>query len=300
MTDFFTFKATVDSLFAKKGMLPGKKSKVIILSFYNHFLAQAWRYHSEYGDGVQMLNILLNDSSLIGGEQFNKNFYGDIPQQKELKFNKTWNKLKPSIIRFNGERIGAGEFYFPFVIQGWKFQKDGGTSDGYVAGGKREIKFGQASLKPIANASHRVIDDLTATVFEGNRVGPLKPNKNSQGQSFERWLAWFDQRDNKEQKLLEFFTPLYLGQDVGPMCKKLIDARACKDFYYVVGSYVIMWYKDIDNFDSLILIDIDKMKMANIADVSDLTMFPTLKFDWVTKRGGDIRQLADGYVNVKI
>jgi hypothetical protein len=301
------FKAKVDTLFAKKGILPGKKKQVVIKAFYEHFLAQAWLWHTFHSDGEKMLDILLDDSQLLGSAQFNKNFYGDILEQPSLSTNKTWQGLKTSLITFKGERVGGGEFYFLFVIAGWKFQKDGGTSDGYVAGGKREIKFGGASLKPIANSAHRVIDNLVATVFEGNRPGPAKETKKTNGQSFSRWLAWFDTKADKEQVLLDFFTPLYLGQDVTSMCKELLTARTCKDFYHIVGKTVLKWYKDIEGFDSITIIDIKKMKMANIADVNNLAIFKTLKFDVATKRGsnkgsssGDVRQLADGYVNASI
>jgi hypothetical protein len=301
------FETKVNQLLTKRNMMPGKKSKVIVKSFYEHFRAQAWYWHCIHNDGFEMIEILLDDSKLIGSEQFNKNFYKDIFQQSDLLQNKTWKDLMPSLITFKGERIGAGEFYFPFVVDGWEFQKDGGTSDGYVAGGKREIKFGGASLKPVSNAAHRAIDHLVTTVFEGNRPGPAKETKKTNGQSFDRWLQWFNQQSNKEQKLLDFFTGLYPGQNVTTMCKSLLTADTCKKFYSIVGSNVLKWYKDVDGWDSLVIIDLKKMKIANIADVNNTDMFKNIKFDWVTKRGnnkgngsGDVRQLADGYVNIKI
>lgn len=303
------FNAKVDTLLKKKGMMPGKKSKVIIKSFYEHFLAQAWINHCWYGDGDKMIDLLLDDKNLLAGDQFNKNFIKPLSElmSPKLTANKTWTALINSLITFKGERIGAGEFYFPFVIKDWEFQKDGGTSDGYVAGGKREIKFGGASLKPIANASHRIIDHLVATIFQGNRPGPEKETKTSNGQSFDRWIKWFNTQKNKRQILLDFFTQLYPGRDVESMCKDLETATTCKAFYKIVGSNVLKWYKDIDGFDSLVIIDLKKMKVANIADVNNLEIFTTLKFSWATKRGsnkgnssGDIRQVADGYVNISM
>lgn len=294
------FEDKVNELLCNRGMLPDRRDKVIIKSFYEHFRAQAWFYHSLHGDGFEMLEILLNDSKMIGNQQFNSNFYLDIFEQDELKSNKTWKSIKSSIIQFKGERIGAGEFYFPFVIEGWEFSKDSGKGDGFVAGGKREIKFGGASLKPTKNPSHRIIDQLNATVFEGNRPGPENLTKTSKGQSWNRWWTWFNTKSNKKGILNDYFSQLYPDHDVTDLVNDLMLVNNCKDFYDTVGKYVLKWYKKIDGWDSLVIIDLKKNKILNIADVSDLTVFPKIGFSWVTARAGDVRQHADGYVNIKI
>lgn len=294
------FQTRADQLLTKRGMMPGRKDKVIIKSFREHFHAQAWYYHSIYGDGAEMFDLLIDDQLLIGGERFNSNFYEEIFEQPQLKTNKTWQSLKPSLIQFKGERIGAGEFYFPFVIQGWEFSKDGGKGDGFVAGGKREIKFGGASLKPTKNPSHRAIDRLNQTVFKGNRPGPEKPGSTSRGQSWDRWYQWFQQQKNPKEILTEYFTELYPDHDISGLVDDLLQADTCRKMYDTVGRYVLDWYKKIDGWDSLVIIDLKKNRILNIADVTDLSKFPKLEFAWVTARSGDVRQHADGYVNVKI
>jgi hypothetical protein len=49
-----------------------------------------------------------------------------------------------------------------------------------------------------------------------------------------------------------------------------------------------------------VIIDQEKMIIANIADVNNLTMFKKIKFDWKSERGGDTQAITDGYVNIKI
>jgi hypothetical protein len=60
------------------------------------------------------------------------------------------------------------------------------------------------------------------------------------------------------------------------------------------------WYKDVDKWDSLIIVDQDKETIANIADVNNLSHLPNVKFEWKSERGGDTQALTDGYVNIKI
>lgn len=294
------FQARVDRLFQHRGMMPGRRDKVIVKSFYEHFRAQAWYHHCINGDGVTMLEVLIDDAQLIGADMFGSNYYGPLPQQAVLAHNQTWRALRPSIISFKGERIGAGEFYFPLVIQGWQFQKSGGRNDGVVAGGTREIKFGGGSLKPLRDASHRIIDHLNATVFQGHRPGPENETQKSRGQSWSRWHQWLHDQPDPRSVLEEYLSRLYPGHDVQDLVRDLLVIKECSDFYRRVGQEVMRWYQAIDGWDSLIIIDAVQDRMANIADINDLSQFPTLRFVWVTAREGDVRQHADGYVNVKI
>jgi hypothetical protein len=296
------FNDKVDSLLIKRGLFPKKKSKGIINAFSLHFKAQAWWHHCIHGDGIEMLDILSDDSKLISGEQFNSNFVLPLHDlhQVDLLTNKTWDALHSSIIRFSGERIGSGEFYLPLVIQGWTFEKHGGKGDGYVAGGSREVKSGTASLKPSANAQHRVIDKLNSTVFGGHRPGPEKENTRSKGHSFDKFVTWLNSQPNKEQVLLTYFTQLYPEQNVVGMCHHLAAATTFKEFTNIIGREVLAWYKEADKWDSLVIINEKKMIIANICDVTDLENFKDLQFKWSFYRGGDVRQHADGYVNISI
>ena len=293
IADYSIFISRVDELFVKRDMMPDRKSKITQQAFYEHFRAQAWFHHCQHGDGLEMLDTLLDDSQLIAGAKFNQNFHSPISEfyQDDLKQNKTWLSLVPSIVKFKGERIGAGELYLPFVISGWTFQKEGGKSDGFVAGGLREIKQADgASLKPIADHNHRIIDELNATLLEGHRPGPRTKFETT-------FIPWFESKENKEDILKEYFTKLYPGRDVEGMSRLLSTITDVDEFYTVVGMNVLSWYKEADNWDSLVLID--EHSITNIADVSNVDCLP-IKFDWVTSRSGDVRQHADGYVNIKV
>ena len=294
------FQQQVDQVLGRRGMMPGRRSKTIVRSFYEHFSAQAWYHHCRHGDGTAMLAVLADDSALVGGQMFQKNYYGPLPQQAALAQNRTWQALRASVIRFKGERIGAGEFYFPLTVQGWEFQKTDGRNDGFVAGGMREIKFGGGSLKPTRDPSHRIIDHLNATVFQGNRPGPENATVRTRGQSWDRWIQWFRAQPRAQDLLTEYLSRLYPEHDVAPLVRDLMPISDCREFYHRVGHEVLRWYRAIDGWDSLIIIDALQDRMANIADVDDLTTFPTLRFSWVTARENDVRQHADGYVNVKI
>jgi hypothetical protein len=293
------FEKKVNFLLTKRKMMPSKK--IGLKAWCKYFMAFAWTEHCKCGDGHEMLDILLNEDNLIGGEKFNTTFilkFEDL-YPEALKNNKTWQRLLPALVGFKGKGLGVGELYLALVIQGWTFERTGGKGDGKVAGGIRELKNNGASLKPLANAV-RVQDQLNLTVFEGHRAGPTKETKRTKGQCFSKWLSWFDTNTNKKEILLTYFTQLYPGRDVTTLVSELLTKRSADDFYRTIGKSVLAWYKEVDNWDSLVIIDQDKMKMVNIADTDDLSLFSILKFDWKSERGHDSQAISDGYVNISI
>ena len=158
-------------------------------------------------------------------------------------------------------------------------------------------------MKPLyiwAGGKNKMIPKYHNRVFQGNRPGPLNPNTKSKGQSFARWEQWFKAQPDQEQILLEYFTNLYPGRDVAQMCANLMQYKDGRDFYNIIGREVLKWYKEIDQWNSLIIIDQDKKIMTNIADVNNLDMFVDLKFDWKNERGGDTQAITDGYVNIRV
>jgi hypothetical protein len=84
------------------------------------------------------------------------------------------------------------------------------------------------------------------------------------------------------------------------MVKELAVTTDGKTFYNIIGKEVLKWYKKVDKWTSLIIIDQKKMVICNIADVEDLSMFKNIKFEWKSERKGDKQALADGYVNISI
>jgi len=285
------FETKVNQLLTKRKMMPTKK--IGLATFCKHFLAHAWLAHSYKGDGFEMLDALLDDNLLIGGEQFNKNFilkFEDL-YPTALKNNKTWQMLMPRLVDFKGKGLGVGELYLALVIQGWTFERTDGKGDGKVAGGIRELKKNGASLKPLAEAL-RVQDTLNHNIFKGFRAGPVT--------KFDSHKQWIVKQPSPEKIYLEYFGQLYPNRDVAKMCKELALAQNGQVFNDIIGRNVLQWYKDIDNWNSLIIIDQDKSKIVNIADVTDLSMFKDIRFDWKSERGGDTQAITDGYVNIRI
>jgi hypothetical protein len=289
--DLQSFEKTVKDLLSKRKMLPAKT--IGLKSWNQHFLAQTWLAHCYEGDGFEMLEILADDSKLIGGDMFNQNFvlkFEDL-YPEALKTNKAWKRVLPSLVGFKGKGLGAGELYLALVIQGWTFERTDGKGDGKVAGGIRELKNNGASLKPLAEAI-RIQDQLNRDIFKGNRAGPVT--------KFEEHREWIREQSDPEQIYLSYFSKLYPGRDVAEMCKQLAVTDNGRMFYNIIGKEVLKWYKSVDNWNSLIIIDQEKMTIGNIADVNNLSIFKDLKFEWKSERGGDTQAITDGYVNIKI
>lgn len=285
------FEIKVNQLLTKRKMMPTEK--IGVSTFCKYFLAHAWLAHSKNSNGFEMLDVLLDDDLLIGGEQFNKNFilkFEDL-YPAALKNNKTWQMLMPRLVDFTGKSLGVGELYLALVIQGWTFERTNGKGDGKVAGGIREIKKNGASLKPLTEAL-RVQDALNASIFKGVRAGPVT--------KFENHKRWIDTQPSPEKIYLEYFSQLYPNRDVSKMCRELALVQTGQEFNNIIGRNVLQWYKDIDSWSSLIIIDQDKGKIVNIADVTDLSMFKDIRFNWKSERGGDIQAFSDGYVNIRI
>lgn len=299
--DAARFKNKVQDLLLDRGILQLdkknniKKPTISQLAWFKHLTAHAWLSHSFNGDGFEMLDLLTDPDQLSTGDRFNNNFvidFGDFVGSK-LKENRTWTNLMPTLVEFKGKGVGVGEMYLSLVVQGWNTKRTDGKGDGYVAGGIREIKNNGASLKPVKN---RVTaqDKLNAKLFEGHRAGPQT--------KFHLHRNWILQTKRTEEIYLEYFTALYPGQDVKDMCKRLAATDDWQTFSDIIGKEVLKWYKEIDAWQSLVIIDQEKMKIANIADLSDegLADFKGISFDWKSERGGDTQALSDGYVNIRI
>lgn len=285
------FETKVNQLLTKRKMMPSRK--IATQAFCKHILAHAWQAETVEGDGFAMLDILLDDSKLISGELFNSNFIRRFDElyPTALKTNNAWQRLMPTLVEFKGKGIGVGELHMALVIQDWTFERTDGKGDGMVAGGIRELKNNGASLKPVAETL-RVQDELNLKVFKGHRAGPVT--------KFADHRAWIDTQKDPEAIYLEYFTKLYPGRDVNAMCKALAVANGGNEFNMIIGKEVLKWYKEVDTWASLIIIDQKKMMIGNIADVEDLSMFKNIKFNWKSERGGDTQALPDGYVNITI
>lgn len=285
------FETKVNALLTKKGMM-GKKN-IGLKDFCDYFTAFAWLAHTKGGDADAMLDVLMDDTKLVGGDMFNTNFSLKFEQlyPKALEGNQAWKHLMPALVGFKGKGKGVGEMYLALVVQGWSIDRVDGKGDGKVAGGIRELKKNGASLKPVAKAI-RIQDQLNQTVFEGHRAGPVT--------KFSEHREWILTKSNGVDIYKEYFGKLYPGRDIDSLAERLYNVTTGTDFNNIIGHQVLEWYKDVDKWDSLIIVDQDKETIANIADVSNLKHLPNIKFEWKSERGGDTQALTDGYVNIKI
>lgn len=287
------FKTEVTALLEKRNYSIKSKSKAekrFVIDFRSH----AWTNHCEYGDGYEMISILLDDNNLLPETFFNHNWRMKIDDlsPKKLSDNKTWKAVFPLMTDFTHTKVGIGELILPLIVNGWVYEKTGKKGDGTVNGGKRELKKNGASLKPIEDSQGRYIDDLNKTLFEGHRAGPAK--------KFPLHVRWMETKEDPRSIYLAFFSNLYPGRDVIPLVDKLmIDFSSWDHWSYTLGQQVLEWYKQTDGWDSLVIINDKTGEIANIADVSDEMIKPLkLKFDWKSFRGKDTQALPDGYVNV--
>jgi len=299
-----------DDLLLKRGILklriykkrpPVPVSSPIVKYFAQAMKNQLWMSHCCHGDAIKVLQILLDDANLVtvfaGTGNRTVDFKKLIP--KGLKNNKTWEELSYMMLNYTSKGKGAGEFFFPFVAQDCQLIKSSeGKHDGLINGLISEYKKDGASLTPYPKVL-RVIDDAVDKVFQGNRPGPLSTtDKRSKGQNFARFRTWLDAQKNPQQILNDFFAMLWPEQNTTALVAKLLVEKDGQKFYNIIGQHVCCTYQKIDGWQQLIVIG--KTSLVIIEDPSNLSMFPELKFKWITKRGGDTQSLCDGYANIKI
>jgi len=290
-SEFERFEQQANELLIKRNLMPS--NKLGLQDFCKYFMAFSWEAHSRMGDGFEMLEVLADDQKLIGGDQFNTNFVKRIDElyPSVLQKNGAWQHFMHRLISFKGKGVGVGELYLALVIQGWSSERTDGKGDGYVAGGRREVKNNGASLKPLADIL-RVQDRLNKTVFEGHRAGPVT--------EFGLFKAWISTKPSPEQIYREYFEQLYPGRDITAMVKNLASAQTGREFDNIIGREVLKWYQDVDGWESLVIINLKKQLVANIADINNLSIFTDLRFEWKSERGRDTQALTDGYVNIRI
>lgn len=137
---FNNFEKKTINLLNKRNIY--QEGGVAVGDFYNQFISHAWTAHSKHGDGDEILDILANDTLLIDGDLFNRNFVLSIHDlyPAQLKNNDAWQELMPKMLNFKGKGVGVGELYLPLVVRGWNFGRIDGKGDGIVSGGIREVK----------------------------------------------------------------------------------------------------------------------------------------------------------------
>jgi hypothetical protein len=284
------------ALLTSRGILPAKHDAAE--RFAGDFIAYGWLYHSKFGTGNEMLDLLEDDNNLNTGDCFNVNFSSnlkDLVVEKLIK-NTTFAELLNVLVNNKAKGVGVGELILPLLIAHWRFSNE---SDGLYRNEKKEIKNNGASLKPVETSATEkgLIDQLNARYFNG-----IKPGLKKLHNDHARYIKSLP-KEKQLEVYQSYFSELYPGNNTNPMAEKLLENIDDLDAYNtILGKNVMKWYQSVDGWTSIIIIDPDTFEMVNIADIDSVNTENDvqLTFRPVMSRGSDTQAVPDGYVNVSI
>jgi hypothetical protein len=284
------------ALLNSRGILPAKHDAAE--RFASDFVAYGWLYHSKFKTGKEMLDLLEDDSNLNPGDCFNVNFSGNLKDlvAEKLMANTTFAGLLNVLVNNKAKGVGVGELILPLLIAHWRYSNQ---SDGLYRGEKKEIKNDGASLKPVktGDTEKGLIDQLNVEYFNG-----LKPGLKKVHDAHVKHIKSLD----KKQQLdcyANYYSRLYPGNDTKPMSQQLLENIEDLDAYNtILGKNVMKWYRNIDGWTSIVIIDPDTLDIVNVADIEKINTEGDvqLSFRPVMSRGSDTQAVPDGYVNVGI
>lgn len=288
--DYPSFKTAVDELLKKKN-INGDKN-VAVKRFMMDFEAHSFTRHAEYGDGLNMLELMSNESSLLDGAKFNTNFALNLNDfvKSDLSNNKTFRSVIKILTSNKSKGVGIGELVLPLLVAGW-VRSNG--SDGTVLGAHREVKNGDgASLKPVKTGltNKGLVDELNKKYFDGMVLG-----KKHHSNIIEKY------GDFTNDVYKQYFTELWPTADVNSLIESLKTVgNDVNNFHTVVGRFILKEYQKIDGWKSIVLINPNTLDVVNICDVNDDTCFDKLHFSVRFSRGKDTQAVPDGYAVVQL
>jgi hypothetical protein len=284
------------SLLNSRGILPAKLDAAE--RFASDFVAYGWLYHSKFQTGKEMLELLEDDSNLNTGDCFNVNFSSNLKNlvADKLMQNTTFAQLLNVLVNNKAKGVGVGELILPLLIAHWRYSNE---SDGLYRGEKKEIKNNGASLKPVktGDTEKGLIDQLNAEYFKG-----LKPGLKKAHGAHVQYIKSLDKKQQVDC-YTNYYSRLYPGNDTKPMIQQLLENIEDLDAYNtILGKNVMKWYRNIDGWTSIVIIDPDTLDIVNIADIEKINTDGDvhLSFRPVMSRGSDTQAVPDGYVNVSI
>jgi len=284
------------NLLTSRGILPAKHDAAE--RFAGDFVAYGWLYHSKFGTGKEMLDFLEDDANLNPGDCFNVNFAGNLKDLVAplLMANNTFAHLLNVLVNNKAKGVGVGELILPLLIAHWRYNNE---SDGLFRGEKKEIKNDGASLKPVATGATEkgLIDQLNEEYFQG-----LKPGLKKAHGSHVNYVKGLDKKQQREV-YANYYAKLYPGNDTKRMAQQLLENIENLEAYNnILGKHVMKWYRAIDGWTSIVIIDPDTFDIVNVADIDMVNTEDDVKLSFrpVMSRGKDTQAVPDGYVNVSI
>lgn len=267
-----------------------EKFDLIKVNFVHH----GFIYHLHYGDGIDMLNIL-SDSHRKNVYDFDSNFKGNLMDiNPDLSNNKTWKDLIFTLIQtVKWKGVGSGEIVLPILIPGWEFLSTG--SDGRFLSKEREVKDGLfgGGIKAVLSDDHKdkggkgLIDDLNKKYWGGF------PKRNKLG------FLLSEIKKNPE-KALEYYNELWgMRWDCSQLVNDIIKVDSVSEFEQIVGVYHLKWYKEMEGFGSLIVLNKKSLSLINIANPNKGIYNMGISVTQRMSRGGDSYAVPDGFTVIK-
>ena len=161
------WKNKVDQLFLSRNLHPDVHGNEydILEEFHERFLHAGWYYHSIYGDGTEMLDVLSDRDLLLTAPTKNQriDFATAFPS---LVNNKTYRNLYPQLINVRTKGIGVGELFLTLILKDGQFDS---SADLQLSSGTWEVKNSKTGgcIKGTKNTQFRVVDGLVKKYFNG-------------------------------------------------------------------------------------------------------------------------------------
>ena len=284
------------NLLTHRGIIPTQSDAAE--RFAGDFVAYGWLYNCKYKTGEAMFDLLENDDNLNNGDCFNVNFSGNLKDLivSELLDNTTFVPLLNTLVNNKAKGVGVGELILPLLIAEWKYSNE---SDGLFRGERKELKKNGASLKPskAKDTAKGLIDQLNATYFGGFKPGGLRSHK-----KHEAYMRQYSLQE-QAQKYADYFSKLYPNNDTKKLVKQLIkNINDVQAWQTELGKHVMHYYRNLDKWTSLVIIDPETLDMVNVADIDSINTSDNIRLKFTPKmsRGGDSQAVPDGYVNVNM
>lgn len=293
MNKYALIEQRADSLLQRRGVSGHTAADRFIGDFKSYLI-----FYDATGRGCaeSVLSLLENDANLTDNAILYTNFRKQLTDLVSpiLKANATFMELFKVLLDNNGKGVGGGELALPLIIAGYKFSNvsDGIINDKHIV----EVKKNGASLKPVKRGIEGqydgLVDDLNTKYFGGTVPGLKQKAK------FDKHLK----KVTDPALYKKYFEELYLGCDTKSLYEEVIKDDSYKDstkFNTALGKFALREYKKVDGWNNIIIIDAEKNRVVNIADVNNID---TLKLSFKPKmsRAKDTQAIADGYVNISI
>ena len=293
MNNVTELKNLLNQLIVKRNL--NDSNKMVVNAFVKQLgMATMW-YDSEYNDGMEMLEILLDDSNLMDGSKFNENFSMNVLDMvpEKLKNNNTFKNVIEELTKVKGKGVGVGEMVMTLLVKGWEYSSN--DSDGICDGDPREIKNAQGScLKPVlAGLTDKgMVDRLNKEYWNGGVPAGAKGKHDS-------FLKVLKQDPSK---FIGYVTALYPNANVQDLHNQIvanIDNLDRKRFDAIHGLWVLNEYKKIDGWKSLVLVHPDTLNVTNIAKIDESVITKHgVRFSAIMSRGKDSNAVPDGYSKI--